>query len=164
MMRPSLAHAPAPSGPLSAEAALNEILGEMMMFQRSLARDHGLTLLQLMVLKTIESDGPQKPSQIADRFGVSRPAVSSEVNTLEARHWVRRAPEPGDRRSLRTSITPKGRQTLALMDIARHRYFQRGLAALEPEERAAVGELLGRVAARLRLELVQRTSPSKVRP
>ncbi len=92
--------------------ALSSLVMETMMFHRQWARRQGLTPLQFTVLKSLDAQGPLQPSQIADQFGISRSAVSSEINTLEAGGWVLRTHPSGNRRTRLTSLTPRARRVL----------------------------------------------------
>lgn len=131
------------------DQALEAVLGELMILHRQMARENGLTMVQLMVLKTIALGGPQKPSHIADKFGISRPAVSSEINSLESAGWVRRTPEPGDRRSLRASLTPKGARTMTRMNLQRQAQLKNVIRGLTPLQAGQLADWLTTVANRL---------------
>ncbi len=130
--------------------ALSALVMETMMFHREWARRQGLTAFQFTVLKSLDAQGPLQPSQIADRFGISRSAVSSEINTLESGGWVLRTHPAGNRRILLTSLTPRARRVL---ESAVREYRTRLVETLEdvPEgQRAQLTRTITSLVARLR--------------
>jgi DNA-binding MarR family transcriptional regulator len=150
MVKRSAPTAADPAEPGAAWDALGELVMETMMFHRAWARRQGLTSFQFMVLKTLTEGGPRQPSQIADQFGISRSAVSGEINTLEAGGWVLRAHPKGNRRILLTSPTPR---TLKVLESARQEYraqLRHGLSALPDRERAQFTRTITGLAALLR--------------
>jgi DNA-binding MarR family transcriptional regulator len=151
MIRPSRASSGAsPAETEAVWAALSGLVMETMMFHRQWARRQGLTALQFMVLKTLDREGPLQPSQIADRFGISRSAVSSEFNTLEAGRWILRTHPTGNRRTRLTSLTPKAHRVRA---TAGREYRARVLEALgdvPAGQRGQLAETITALVARLR--------------
>ena len=53
--------------------------------------------------------GPLTPSEIADRVLVASATMTSTLDALERRGWIRRLPNPADRRSVLIEITAEGR-------------------------------------------------------
>lgn len=148
---------PGPSSSRSVEGyavdeALQALMGEMMVFLRGLALDQGLTLQQLMLLRKIEAEGPQQPSRIADRYGISRSAVSVEISSLERRGWVSRSPVKGNRRGRLASLTPKAQKALRESHERRRAFLESGLAALSPTERRALTRSLWTVVEHLQTQ------------
>ncbi len=80
---------------------------------------------------------------------VTSGAVSKRVDRLEARGLVERRPSPSDGRSRTVVLTPRGRR---LIDAAMDDHVAneaRLLAGLDPAERSALRDLLGRLATSL---------------
>lgn len=130
--------------------ALSALVMETMMFHREWARRQGLTPLQFTVLKSLDAQGPLQPSQIADRFGISRSAVSSEINTLETGGWIVRTHPTGNRRTALTSLTPRARKVLR---SAVDEYRGRLVAALDGVpvgQRGQLARTITALVARLR--------------
>ncbi|MCI4336434.1 MAG: MarR family transcriptional regulator [Thermoplasmata archaeon] len=142
---------PADAAALAAgSAALQDLIGEAMIFHRGAARKHGLTLLQLLLLRSLEVKGPLSPSQLATLFGISRPAITSSINTLEEGGWVVRSHPAGDRRALRTSLTHQALGVLQRVTSERQHFLEQGLAGVAPSERAAFARTARRLVDRLR--------------
>ncbi|MCI4322602.1 MAG: MarR family transcriptional regulator [Thermoplasmata archaeon] len=144
------AGAPREEAPVEGSVALQELIGEVMMFQYGAARRQSLTLLQLMFLRLLEVKGPLSPSQLADRFGISRPSITSSINTLESGGWVVRSHPEGNRRSLVTSLTPRSRKILERVASERQKFLEEGLARLDPGDRERFARVTQELATSLR--------------
>jgi DNA-binding MarR family transcriptional regulator len=130
--------------------ALEAFLSETLMFLHLAARRHGLTLSQLILLRMLEVKGPLPPSRIAAHFGISRPAVTSSLNILESQGWIVRTSPPGDRRSIRTSLTARSRALLKAVESERRQFLVDGLSRIPVRQRAGLGETVRLLVASLR--------------
>jgi DNA-binding MarR family transcriptional regulator len=75
------------------------------------------------------------------------------VDRLEALGLVRRAPQPGDRRAIRLTLTARGRVLVRARVPAHRRAVARLLATLPRREVRALRTLLGRLRDRLEARL-----------
>ena len=89
-------------------------------------------------LSTVEVQGPLTPSELAARERVQRPTVTRVVGRLEELGLVTRAADPGDRRSALITVTPAGRELLAVARTRKDAFLSERLDALAPEERATL--------------------------
>jgi DNA-binding MarR family transcriptional regulator len=62
---------------------------------------------------------PFRITELAEREGVTQPAITLLVNRLEERGWLRRGADPSDRRVVLVSLTPTG---IAVFDRLRDEY------------------------------------------
>ncbi len=131
-------------------AALQELFSETMIFLHNAAHRQGLTLPQLILLRMLQVKGPLPPSQIADQFGISRPAVTSSLNILESAGWVVRSSQDEDRRSHRTSLTARSRGVLRRIESERSHFLEEGLAGIGVDQRAEFARTLNLLVSRLR--------------
>jgi DNA-binding MarR family transcriptional regulator len=131
--------------------ALEDLLSETMVFLHGAARREGLTLVQIMVLKLLEKRAPLSPSALADLLGISRPAITSSINILEAGGWVVRLHPEGDRRRLETTLRPKAQHILARLVRARRAFLGTGLARIDPPRRAEFLATAAELAEHLRI-------------
>ena len=93
--------------------------------------------------------GPLTPSQISERMLVASASTTATLDLLERRGWVRRMPNPEDRRSTLVDITDAGR-AIADRLLAGIRILERdALDQLSPRERSQLLALLDRVLTRL---------------
>ena len=108
------------------------------------------------VLGHLLHNGPQTPSLIAARVGLTAASTTALLDRLAGAQLVRRTGNPRDRRSVLVELTDLGRSAIeemytmfaididAAIDQADPRLRE------EPELREAVTDLLGRMAAALR--------------
>lgn len=102
---------------------------------------------QWFLLRQLDCQGPARPHTLAERLGVSRSTMTELLDVLEQRGFVRRDPDPQDRRSLQVRLTPAGREVLERLEAeARERYIE-ALMALEPAEADALVRVLQRWVA-----------------
>jgi DNA-binding MarR family transcriptional regulator len=77
---------------------------------RALQHDAGLSLAENLVLCQVAMapGGRLKMVQIADLLGIAKSAVTKTVDRLEARGWLTRRRDSGDRRTVQATLTPAG--------------------------------------------------------
>ncbi len=113
---------------------------------------HGLGEGDFDVLATLRRQGTPyalTPGELGERTMVTSGAVTKRVDRLAAKGLVERRAGTTDGRSRTVVLTPEGHRVIdAAMDehVANE---ARLLAGLESDERAALGELLGRLATTL---------------
>jgi DNA-binding MarR family transcriptional regulator len=116
--------------------------------------------------------GPLTPSQISERVVVASASTTATLDLLERRGWVRRTPNPDDRRSTFVEITPAGR-AIADRLLPGVRVVERSaMDALTKVERvqflALLGKVLGRLAEMSHEEPIpldgERNRPARLRP
>lgn len=76
-----------------------------------------LSLGQYRVLAMVRGGG-ERATGLADRLALGKPAVTAAVNGLEARGFIRRTADKGDRRATRLDITRKGEAALSRAESA----------------------------------------------
>jgi DNA-binding MarR family transcriptional regulator len=91
------------------------------------------------------ADVPLTPSQIAERTLSSSATMTGTLDTLEYRGWVRRVPNPGDRRSLLIEITDDGKAVANRLLPGIRKLEQAVLDELTTTERATLLKLLTKV-------------------
>ena len=107
----------------------------------------GMSLAKLSVLRhLVRAGGPLPLSQLAERSSCVRSNMTQLVDRLEAEGLVRRIADPADRRSVRAALTRAGQRrhdrAVQLLE-AREREV---VGVLDPAERAALTEMLRRLA------------------
>jgi DNA-binding MarR family transcriptional regulator len=97
------------------------------------SREHKLSAAGRQLLAVLEGAGePLSPTDISERLMVTTASITSLVDTLERRKFVKRAPDPDDRRRVLVSITPAGRKVVDR--------FLPEIVALQTETVASVSE------------------------
>ena len=85
------------------------------------------------------------PSEIADRVLVASATMTATLDALERRGWVRRLPNPADRRSVLVEITDEGRSVADQALPGIRAVEQSMMSTLTTSERAQLVELLDKV-------------------
>jgi DNA-binding MarR family transcriptional regulator len=76
---------------------------------------HEMSVSQARVFQRIAADG-SRMADLADAAQVSKQTLTSIVDQLERRGWVRRTPDPADARARLVTVTDEGR---ALIELGR---------------------------------------------
>jgi len=100
---------------LATEAVMNTIRTADLLFDRigRLLRPLSVSAAGGLVLGLLRDRGPMSPSELGERLIVTRATVTGLLDSLERPGFVRRSPNPDDRRGLIVEITPAGLETLA---------------------------------------------------
>lgn len=107
----------------------------------------GLTIPQLMVLRSIEELGDVTLKRISDQISLSQATVTTILNRLEDRTLIERVRCNKDRRIVYARLTEKGQQVLADAPTLLHERFIENFENLEIEQKAAILLSLQQVAA-----------------
>lgn len=67
-----------------------------------------ITRCQIHLLRLISTGGEHQPGKVAERLGLSAPAVTKNIDKLERFELVVRTPSAGDRRATLLSLSRKG--------------------------------------------------------
>src|SRR5579871_5738191 len=84
-------------------------------FNAQAAESVGLGLTDMQIVHTIQLYGPATPSKLAASTGLSSGGVTVALDRLEKAGYIRREPNPADRRSLLIHIIPTKLRKLAAM-------------------------------------------------
>jgi DNA-binding MarR family transcriptional regulator len=69
----------------------------------------GISRTEAGVLQAL-AERPRRITELANREGVTQPAMTLMINRLQERGWVGRAADAGDRRAVLVELTPDGRR------------------------------------------------------
>lgn len=118
-------------------------------------KEHELQAGEFDVLASLRRAGAPyalTPTQLFEALMISSGGMTNRLDRLERAGWIRRSPNPEDRRGVLVSLTDEG---LALMNrlIPRHVANEaRLLAALSREEQETLSRLLGKLLDGLEAE------------
>ncbi|NPA31985.1 MAG: MarR family transcriptional regulator [Chloroflexi bacterium] len=125
---------------------LSRVLGRVVHLwlhaSRRFARERGLSVGQLMVLRQLQFNGPCTVSDIAQRMGVTNAAASQLLDRLVEQGLVVRRENPADRRSKSVVLTPAGLQVLEAATRWHERWVNDLLARFSPAEAETVRQAL----------------------
>lgn len=127
------------------------VVGDVLMdvHERRIEVTLGVSQTVAQALAIVDGAGqPLTPSDIAERMLVSSATITSVLDTLERRGWVRRTPNPDDRRSLLIEITDDGRAMSDAFIPGLHKLERTVMSGLDAAERKQLMALLARVLQR----------------
>jgi DNA-binding MarR family transcriptional regulator len=130
--------------------ALQETFTEFRSIGSHFLREQGLSMGQYLTLHRIQKVGDLRLSTLAADLGVSRPATTELVASLEARGWVRRERTPTDRRGVIVRVTPKTVRLMGRFDRELATVVRRSTAKISPDRRERTAETLAAVSLGLR--------------
>jgi DNA-binding MarR family transcriptional regulator len=102
-----------------------------------------------VVLAVLAEFGPASQAALSSRTRIYKSDLVSVLNDLADGGWVRRAPDPADKRRNVITITGDGERRLAELDRVLDGVNEHIMAPLGPDERAQLFALLGRINAHL---------------
>jgi DNA-binding MarR family transcriptional regulator len=109
----------------------------------------GVSASQARVLAVLHfADAPIKPSLVATLLFQETQSITGILHRIESRGWVRRLPDPNDRRAVGLELTDKGRQvTEEIVRIADELYEDMFAAVLTATEKKGLETTLKKVRA-----------------
>lgn len=136
---------------LATEAAMNTIRTADLLFGRisQLHRPLGISPAGGLALGQLRDRGPLSPSELGDRLIITRATVTGIVDSLERRGYVRRLPNPGDRRGILVEITAPGLEVAAQVRTLIHRHERDWMSTLSEDELATYITLMQKIQERL---------------
>ena len=140
------------SSAAATECAMNLVLTADLLEKRvtSLLLPFDLSPATGLVLSILaDSETPMSPNLIADRLIISRASVTSLLDSLEKRGYVKRQPHPSDRRMLLVELTDSGYQVANRFRPIVHQHQKVWLQVLDEKEQAQLIQMLHRLQAAL---------------
>jgi len=98
-----------------------------------------------VVLVALSEGGPASQADLSRGTGIFRSDMVAVLNELAEQGYVERAPDPADKRRNVVTVTPAGRERVAVLDGIVAAVQEELLAPLDPAERATLNELLVRM-------------------
>jgi DNA-binding MarR family transcriptional regulator len=127
--------------------ATAEALDEVTRFTyRQLETLRQISFSAVATLSTLDSSGPYRLTELADRQGISQPSMTAMVSRLERQDLVERRRDPADGRIVLVVITGAGQDMLRRRRTGRVAFLSSLMGALDPAEQHA----LANAAAALR--------------
>jgi DNA-binding MarR family transcriptional regulator len=135
--------------------ALRDVLGfhvtlanitTLALFERHVGRPFDLRKAEFSLLMLVLANGATPAKQLARTLRLSAPNLTMLIDRMQHKKWLRREPNPADRRSQLIELTASG-QALAKRAQAAAKTMEQGLLRrLSRAERAMLIELLIKVA------------------
>ncbi len=98
------------------------------------ATGEDVTVVQYRTLVVLASRGPQSLGGLATLVGVTPATATRMCDRLVRKHLITRHTQRGDRRQIRVSLSPRGRQMVDAATEFRRREIRRIIATIAPDE------------------------------
>ena len=130
------------------ERALRETSAYSVLFSHAVAERLGVNQTDLEAMDLLNLHGPVTAGRLADLTGLTTGAVTGLVDRLERAGWVRREPDPGDRR--RVIVRPLPPPQMAAVEALygpMSRLVEELVARYSDQELAVIVDFTRRAAA-----------------
>ena len=117
---------------------IRKFLAAGIFFNAQAAEKAGLGLTDMQLLHMLQLYGPSTPSLLAKWTGLSSGGITVALDRLEKGGYLRRAPNPADRRSLLITLIPTRLRKIAAMYEGVEKETRRLLAVLPQSDLEAV--------------------------
>ena len=132
-------------GRIETQVALLMRLGEATRRATGTAEHRVLDRAAYVILRHLDTAGPQNVSTLAARLNLDGSTVTRQVSAMQRDGLIARAPDPADGRGTVISATPAGLQRMAAVQAARTRLYGDILADWTSDERDTLATMLGRL-------------------
>lgn len=132
--------------------AIRQITRAIDMSSKRLVKSAGLTAPQFLVLQTLSTGYPKKPSDIAKEVYLSQATVTSIVDRLSKAELVRREKSETDRRVINIYLTAEGGNRLKNAPPLLQENFTKQFEGLDRWEQTLLLSSLQRLAAMMNAE------------
>ncbi len=114
--------------------------------------------VEYSALHVLASPAGLRMSELSDRLILDKSKVTRIVDHLAQRGWVRREPDPDDRRAVRVVLTPTGQAYRDEVTVARAATLHDRFTALDATDQATLSALLNTLRDHLADRLHNRTN------
>jgi MarR family transcriptional regulator, transcriptional regulator for hemolysin len=142
---------------IASPQALAELLGRLLLYlHRSsspelfrMLGELGLSFTQVKTLHALREANDVNVKDVADRLGLSLPAMSRALDGLVERGFAEREASDQDRRAKLVRLLPAGRDALDTIERSRLSVIEEFTATLSDEERAGLHAVLLPIVERI---------------
>lgn len=106
----------------------------------------GVTVAEWVILRALFDQPPARPSEVAERVGLTRGAVSKLVDRLVAKRLMTCEADEHDRRAQRLALSASGRRLVPRLAALADQNDAEAFSALGPSERVALLSTLQKLA------------------
>jgi DNA-binding MarR family transcriptional regulator len=146
-------HSPhgADAGLIADARAMSDALGDLIRVVQFRDRDraccYDVSVSQCYALKAVADRGPLTVNELAAELYLDKSTASRVANGLEEKGYLVRERDEADGRVIRLLASPAGAELCRRIDGDLEREYAELLTDFDPEVRAAINRLLGRLAA-----------------
>ncbi len=141
---------------------LRQITRALDLYSQSLVKKIGLTGPQLFIIKELSLNEQIAPGMLARYMSISQATITSMIDRLEAKGFVKRQRDVYDRRKVKIELLEPGKQILKLNPSLLQEDFIRKFEALKSWEQTLILSSLQRIAELMQVEKIP--EPNVINP
>ena len=134
------------------EKKIDEILSNLLVSaykieEKAILRNSGkdLSISEIHVLREIPGEVPKKMSQIAEGLRISVGALTTAIDKLTDKGYVKRFRGKTDKRTVKVMLTPKGKEAYQKHDEFHRKMVDAAISELDENDRKILLEVLSRI-------------------
>ncbi|MDC7127010.1 MAG: MarR family transcriptional regulator [Spirochaetales bacterium] len=129
---------------MSLSNVIIEFYEKMSSWEESIVIGTGVSLPKMHIIEIIGIYGSMRMKDLAGKIGITTGTLSIAIDKLEKRGFVKRVPNPEDRRSYLIALTPEGHKLYEKHNSEHINMTDSCLQDFSPEEQEVFKNLLSR--------------------
>ncbi len=125
--------------------SLRTLLQEIMFLQMGSLRTRGITIPKFFLMKFLYYHGRRKTSEISELLGISLPAVSEILNSMENENLIIRTHDENDRRVVAIELSQEGKALVNSLEKNNQSLIEEALNAMPVENFEIAADFLGKL-------------------
>ena len=125
--------------------SLRTLLQEIMFLQMGSLRSRGITIPKFFLMKFLYYHGRRKTSEISELLGISLPAVSEILNSMENENLIIRTHDENDRRVVAIELSQEGKALVNSLEKNNQSLIEEALNAMPVENFEIAVDFLGKL-------------------
>lgn len=122
-------------------------------YDRMILEEYHLNTSQYRTLLLLDDERGERLTTISDRLLLSKSTITRVIDELEYRNWVKRIPDPEDRRALRVVLTPLGLKKKKIVCDAHQQALDEVFQTLDRHQQEQLDGLLKSLYSCLQLSM-----------
>ena len=125
--------------------SLRTLLQEIMFLQMGSLRTRGITIPKFFLMKFLYYHGKRKTSEISELLGISLPAVSEILNSMENENLIIRTHDENDRRVVAIELSQEGKALVNSLEKHNQGLIEEALNSMPVENFEIAVDFLGKL-------------------
>ena len=125
--------------------SLRTLLQEIMFLQMGSLRTRGITIPKFFLMKFLYYHGRRKTSEISELLGISLPAVSEILNSMENENLIIRTHDENDRRVVAIELSQEGKALVNSLEKNNQSLIEEALNSMPVENFEIAVDFLGKL-------------------
>lgn len=125
--------------------SLRTLLQEIMFLQMGSLRTKGITIPKFFLMKFLYYHGRRKTSEISELLGISLPAVSEILNSMENENLIIRTHDENDRRIVAIELSQEGKALVNSLEKHNQGLIEEALNSMPVENFEIAVDFLGKL-------------------